>query len=282
MSLQLDSTSFEKFLKQFTDKFTPELAEHFAMLPPDPEFQARLDDLGAKANDGTLTDQERSEYATYVEAMDVVAQLRVKALRPFQEGAARFVTDDETAILVRARAGDRCEYCRLPEWCYTGLFQIEHIVARSHGGGDDVHNLALACRHCNLHKGPNLFGIDPLSSDLTRLFNPRTDAWVEHFSIEHGVILGLTAIGRTTAYVLNMNTDRRIGLRLALYDLEGEVHVQNLAAVIATSAGVLPKKPHFAFFSPHSVGNVDISVARAQRRYGRSSCHGRSCRGTTR
>ena len=80
MSLQLDSASLEKFLKQFTDRFTPELTEHFATLPPDPAFQARLDELGAKANDGTLTEQERSEYATYVEAMDVVALLRVKAL----------------------------------------------------------------------------------------------------------------------------------------------------------------------------------------------------------
>ncbi|MBM4093598.1 MAG: hypothetical protein FJ276_29945 [Planctomycetes bacterium] len=80
MSVQLDGTSFEKFLKQFTDRFTPELAEHFATLSPDPEFQARLDELGGKANEGTLTDEERSEYATYVEAMDVVALLRVKAL----------------------------------------------------------------------------------------------------------------------------------------------------------------------------------------------------------
>jgi hypothetical protein len=80
MSIQLDSTSFEKFLGQFTSRFTPELAEHFATLPPDPEFQARLDELGAKANEGTLTEEERTEYSTYVEAMDVVALLRVKAL----------------------------------------------------------------------------------------------------------------------------------------------------------------------------------------------------------
>ena len=51
MSVQLDSASLEKFLKQFTDKFTPELADHFASLPPDPSFQARLDELGAKANE---------------------------------------------------------------------------------------------------------------------------------------------------------------------------------------------------------------------------------------
>jgi hypothetical protein len=80
MSIQLDSSSLEKFLEQFTSRFTPELAEHFANLPPDPEFQAHLDELGAKANEGTLTEEERSEYATYVEAMDVVALLRVKAL----------------------------------------------------------------------------------------------------------------------------------------------------------------------------------------------------------
>lgn len=80
MSVQLDSVSFERFLRQFTDRFTPELAEHFATLPPDPAFQARLDELGEKANEGTLTEDEHREYATYVEAMDVIALLRVRAL----------------------------------------------------------------------------------------------------------------------------------------------------------------------------------------------------------
>ena len=80
MSIQLDSTSLEKYLKQFTGKFTPELAQHFASVEPDPEFQARLNELGGKANEGTLTEKERSEYQTYVHAMDVVALLRVKAL----------------------------------------------------------------------------------------------------------------------------------------------------------------------------------------------------------
>lgn len=88
MSLLLDSTSLERFLKQFTEKFTPELAEHFATLPLDPEFQARLDELGAKADEGSLTEGERSEYATYVEAMDVVALLRVKALARSRKGQA--------------------------------------------------------------------------------------------------------------------------------------------------------------------------------------------------
>ena len=129
--------------------------------------------------------------------------------------------DDETTLFVRTRAREHCEYCRLPQRHYTELFQVEHIVARCHGGGDELGNLALACRHCNLHKGPNLSGIDPESSELTRLFNPRTDTWEEHFTIERGVVRGRTAIGRATAYVLNMNTERRIELRLALGDLEG-------------------------------------------------------------
>jgi hypothetical protein len=44
-----------------------------------PNLQARLDELGEKANEGTLTDAERSEYETFVEGMDVIAMLRVKS-----------------------------------------------------------------------------------------------------------------------------------------------------------------------------------------------------------
>jgi hypothetical protein len=78
----LDSTSLRRFLEQFTGTLTPELAEHFANLPPKPEFQALLDDLGATANEGTLTEEERREYETYVEVMDVFALLRVQTGAP--------------------------------------------------------------------------------------------------------------------------------------------------------------------------------------------------------
>ena len=87
-NVQLDSTSLHKFLEQFTGTFTPELAEHFANLPPNPEFQVRLDELGEKANEGTLTEEERREYATYVEAMDVVASLRVASLSRVKEDSS--------------------------------------------------------------------------------------------------------------------------------------------------------------------------------------------------
>ncbi len=98
---------------------------------------------------------------------------------------------------VRNRAAHRCEYCRIPQDALLwAKFHIEHIRARQHGGTDDPENLALACRRCNLCKGPNLSSIDPETEVLARLFNPRTDSWSEHFALVGHRIIGLTNIGR--------------------------------------------------------------------------------------
>jgi hypothetical protein len=114
---------------------------------------------------------------------------------------------------IAARAGFRYEYCRLREADDGLAFHVEHIVARKHGGGDDLENLALACQFCNLHKGPNLSGIDPSSGATVELFHPRRDAWDSHFSVENFRLLGLTAKGRATIRVLAMNDPERIRLR---------------------------------------------------------------------
>jgi HNH endonuclease len=45
---------------------------------------------------------------------------------------------------VEQRAGNRCEYCLLRQEHSELTQHIEHIVARQHGGRDDVDNLALA------------------------------------------------------------------------------------------------------------------------------------------
>ena len=55
----LDSDSLQRFLEQYTSTFTPELARHFSKLPPSDELQKRLDELGEKSNEGTLTEEER-------------------------------------------------------------------------------------------------------------------------------------------------------------------------------------------------------------------------------
>lgn len=119
--------------------------------------------------------------------------------------------DEATRILVRKRAGNRCEFCGLSQEAEPFFtFHIEHITARQHGGGDEPENLALACHHCNLQKGPNLSAVDPVSSEVVRLFHPRNEVWTEHFTRNGSVLDGLTPTGRATVTLLKMNaTDRR-------------------------------------------------------------------------
>lgn len=86
-------------------------------------------------------------------------------------------------------------------------------MAKQHGGSDDVDNLALACHRCNLHKGPNLTGIDPQTGETASLFHPRRDRWSDHFTFEGVRVSGISAIGRATVQVMNMNDARRLELR---------------------------------------------------------------------
>jgi hypothetical protein len=103
------------------------------------------------------------------------------------------------------RAGNCCEYCKLPARHYPLPFQVDHIIAKQHGGASELANLALSCLHCNVSKGPNVAGIDPVTGQLTRLYHPRTDTWAEHFLWSGAELTGKTAIGRVTAYALGMN-----------------------------------------------------------------------------
>jgi 5-methylcytosine-specific restriction endonuclease McrA len=122
--------------------------------------------------------------------------------------------DAKTRVLVRRRAGDACEYCRIPQRATPYIsFHVEHITARQHGGGDDPDQLALACDRCNAYKGSNLTSIDPETGSIVPLFNPRRDTWDDHFVLRSGEIIGLTARGRATVRLLNMNAVRRVELR---------------------------------------------------------------------
>jgi len=124
--------------------------------------------------------------------------------------------DRQTRQFVRDRAGNRCEYCQLPQRLSpVAQLQIEHIVPRKHGGGDEDQNLALACIDCNLAKSSNLAGIDPVTGQTVPLFNPRIQQWHEHFAWNGATLAGLTAVGRATIRVLNINDDERQQVRLA-------------------------------------------------------------------
>jgi hypothetical protein len=126
------------------------------------------------------------------------------------------VGDIELRRFVSLRAFGRCEYCRLPLEFDESPASLDHIIAIKHQGRTVEDNLAYACYHDNKFKGDNIAGLDPLDSALTRLFNPRIDQWQEHFRFTNGEIVALSAIGRTTLYVLNMNAPVRVMARRLL------------------------------------------------------------------
>jgi 5-methylcytosine-specific restriction endonuclease McrA len=75
--------------------------------------------------------------------------------------------------VVRQRANYSCEYCLIPEAFTFASHEIDHIIARKHGGETTSENLALSCTICNQHKGSDLASIDPETKELTPLYNPR-------------------------------------------------------------------------------------------------------------
>jgi hypothetical protein len=121
--------------------------------------------------------------------------------------------DETIREAVAVRAGHACEYCRIRERDDAYAFHVEHIIAMKHGGVTELENLAYACQHCNLHKGPNLSGIDPHSGDVVALYHPRREAWELHFTVEECCLVGKTPIGRATVRVLAMTDSDRVQLR---------------------------------------------------------------------
>jgi hypothetical protein len=121
---------------------------------------------------------------------------------------------------VRERATNRCEYCQLPQAAVDATFHVDHIIAQQHVDqtDDDPSGLALACDRCNFCKATNLSSIDPDTGEMVRLFNPRQDAWDEHFALDGLRIVGLTPTGRATARLLQMNARHRMELRKWLLD----------------------------------------------------------------
>jgi hypothetical protein len=119
--------------------------------------------------------------------------------------------------LVRQRAKGLCEYCRFPERLAEVPFQVEHIIAKQHGGPTEGHNLALSCAFCNRYKGPNLSGVDPMTKAVVRLFDPRKQLWAEHFEWNGAVLMGKTNIGRATIRTLAINRPDAVLVRKLLF-----------------------------------------------------------------
>lgn len=86
---------------------------------------------------------------------------------------------------------------------------IDHIILQSAGGDDERENLAAACYGCNEFKEVKTHALDPATSGLVPLFNPRIQIWTEHFTWANGGthIVGLTPIGRATVVALRLNNE---------------------------------------------------------------------------
>lgn len=58
---------------------SPEVAQRISSLKADEQTQSRLDLLAAKSTEGLLTPAEQQEYRDYVDAIDLISVLQLKA-----------------------------------------------------------------------------------------------------------------------------------------------------------------------------------------------------------
>ena len=121
---------------------------------------------------------------------------------------------------VRERAGERCEYCLMPQIASAFPHEPDHIVPLQHGGATSADNLALACLRCNRHKGPNVGSFDPETGALVPFYNPHVDIWKEHFRLENALIQSMTPQARVTVKILRLNDAPRIEERERLIALK--------------------------------------------------------------
>ena len=123
----------------------------------------------------------------------------------------------ELQKLVFARARECREYCLAPLSLVAAvtMFHVEHIIPRSAGGQTVESNLALSCPNCNLHKSARITAVDPDTDEEVPLFNPRTQAWQEHFALsdDRAHIIGITPVGRATLAALHFNDPDHINAR---------------------------------------------------------------------
>lgn len=117
---------------------------------------------------------------------------------------------------VQERAFGCCEYCLLAEEDAWFSHEVDHIIAKKHAGETIIENLAWACFDCNRFKGSDISSLDPISKQLTPLFNPRTELWLENFQTSLGVIRAITPVGAVTEKLLKLNLPARVEIRSEL------------------------------------------------------------------
>lgn len=74
-----EPSALAQILEPLAQCLTPDVAEAIINLRADSVLQARVDLLASKRTEGTLTDDERDEYESYVHATNFISILQAKA-----------------------------------------------------------------------------------------------------------------------------------------------------------------------------------------------------------
>lgn len=69
----------DRLVSPLGDCLNPESARRLLALKPDPELQARVDDLATRHTEGQLSAEEQAEYGRYVSYATFIAILKSKA-----------------------------------------------------------------------------------------------------------------------------------------------------------------------------------------------------------
>lgn len=122
---------------------------------------------------------------------------------------------------VMLRSNHCCEYCKSQDRFSPVFFTIDHIVPIVENGTDDIENLAYSCPLCNRLKWQKTSAIDPVTNITVHIFNPRLNAWQDHFqwSEDYLQIIGITAVGRATVNTLRLNREKLVRYRKEMFDI---------------------------------------------------------------
>lgn len=82
------AAALDRLLDPITLLLSADVAQRLVQFRADAATQAHLDDLAKRANEGSLTTDERAEYEAYVSAIDLVSILQAKARQRLRSQAA--------------------------------------------------------------------------------------------------------------------------------------------------------------------------------------------------
>ena len=217
MTFAPTDTLFDTVLDFLASTPTPE--QIIAYEPPE-VLQKRLSELLAHNRSGGLSDAEQTELDEFLRMNRFMSSAQTEGATKARLMSLTYISPQLRRAVVE-RAGNCCEYCRSSQSDQFFTYEVDHIIAEKHGGQTLMDNLCLACPDWKAYKGSDIASIDwETGGTLTALYNPRQDAWDEHFQVDPatGHIEARTSIGRVTISLMRLNDPDRMMDRKLLID----------------------------------------------------------------